>query len=97
MVNGSVEVLWFGSNEKTNSLFTSQVIFEVVAKDNGNPQLMSKVSVVVDITDVNDNKPEFTKMIFYFQIAEGLPVGTAVNSVSAIDHDKGSNREFVFS
>lgn len=86
---------------RTNAVFdreaTSQVIFEVVAKDNGNPQLMSKVSVVVDITDVNDNKPEFTKMIFYFQIAEGLPVGTAVNSVSAIDHDKGSNREFVFS
>ena len=86
---------------RTNQVFNreaaSQVVFEVAAKDNGNPPLESKVSVVVDITDVNDNKPEFTKLIFYFQIAEGVSVGTAVDSVSAIDHDTGSNREFVFS
>lgn len=85
------------TNQVFNREVASQVIFEVAAKDNGNPPLESKVSVVVDITDVNDNKPEFTKLIFYFQIAEGVSVGTAVDSVSAIDHDTGSNREFVFS
>lgn len=85
------------TNQVFNREVASQVVFEVAAKDNGNPPLESKVSVVVDITDVNDNKPEFTKLIFYFQIAEGVSVGTAVDSVSAIDHDTGSNREFVFS
>lgn len=74
---------------------TSQVIFQVLARDHGTPPLESKSSVVVDITDVNDNRPEFIKPFADFTISENMQNGTLVDTVSAYDLDKGANGQFV--
>lgn len=85
----------------TNQLFdreaTARLTFEVVAKDNGVPPLESKAPVVVNIKDENDNKPQFVKMIFDFQVSENMPNGTNVEVVSAIDPDQGTNAQIVYS
>lgn len=86
---------------RTNSVFDketiSHVTFYVAARDHGNPSIESKATVVVDLVDVNDNKPEFVKMMYDFQVSENMPNGTAVDSVSAIDTDEGANGQIVYS
>ncbi|XP_071126793.1 protocadherin-9-like [Mytilus edulis] len=85
----------------TNQLFdretTARLTFEVVAKDHGVPPMESKAPVVVNIKDENDNKPQFVKMIFDFQVSENMPNGTNVEVVSAIDPDQGTNAQIVYS
>ncbi|XP_022238088.1 neural-cadherin-like [Limulus polyphemus] len=52
----------------------------------------STALVVVFITDVNDNKPEFEECNTYSPtVEEGAPSGTTVIRVKATDRDKGHN------
>lgn len=55
-----------------------------------------RVSVEVSITDVNDNKPIFTKYPFKEQIATFSPPGQSLLRVSATDNDIGTNAEILF-
>jgi protocadherin Fat 4 len=56
-------------------------------------------SVVITITDYNDNSPVFTKAVYKTSIPENLATTTFVTSVSATDGDTGSiiNRQVVYS
>ncbi|XP_022247857.1 neural-cadherin-like [Limulus polyphemus] len=52
----------------------------------------STALVVVFITDVNDNKPEFEECDSYLPtVEEGAPSGTVIITVKASDQDKGHN------
>ena len=64
------------------------VIFFIVARDNGDPRLHSKLAkVIVRILDINDNKPIFMKKIFKFALNENSPEGLIVGRVVANDDD----------
>ncbi|XP_055894003.1 protocadherin gamma-B2-like isoform X2 [Biomphalaria glabrata] len=71
----------------------SQVSFMVMVTDGG--KRTGNASVVVDIVDVNDNKPYFISSLA-FQIAENLPAGTKVDTLLARDNDFGQNAEVFF-
>ncbi|KAH9523109.1 Protocadherin-11 X-linked [Bulinus truncatus] len=71
----------------------SQVSFMVMATDGG--KRTGNASVVVDIIDVNDEKPYFISPLV-FQIAENLPAGTKVDTLQARDNDYGQNAEVFF-
>uniref|UniRef100_A0A3B4YKK3 FAT atypical cadherin 3 n=1 Tax=Seriola lalandi dorsalis TaxID=1841481 RepID=A0A3B4YKK3_SERLL len=54
--------------------------------------LIEAVSTVdVEILDVNDNKPVFETNTYVATVMEGMPVGTRVVQVRALDPDWGSN------
>ncbi|XP_049325190.1 cadherin-23 isoform X3 [Astyanax mexicanus] len=65
--------------------------FRAVAQDQGRPTLSGEASLVVTITDVNDNAPIFTKQQYETFIKENATIGTDVTSVSATDKDEGLN------
>lgn len=47
--------------------------------------------VTLQILDVNDNKPVFETNTYVATVMEGMPVGTRVVQVRALDPDWGSN------
>ncbi|KAK5858538.1 hypothetical protein PBY51_002671 [Eleginops maclovinus] len=58
---------------------------------------VSTVDVEVKILDVNDNKPMFETNAYVATVMEGMPVGTRVIQVRALDPDWGSNGQVTYS
>lgn len=58
--------------------------------------LFSEASVEVEVEDVNDNAPVFSKLAYAAAVEEGLPVGTSVLQLSASDGDSGRNKDLSF-
>ncbi|KAK2881970.1 hypothetical protein Q8A73_022480 [Channa argus] len=58
---------------------------------------VSTVDLEVKILDVNDNKPVFETNTYVATVMEGMPVGTRVIQVRALDPDWGSNGQVTYS
>uniref|UniRef100_W5KN59 FAT atypical cadherin 3 n=1 Tax=Astyanax mexicanus TaxID=7994 RepID=W5KN59_ASTMX len=58
---------------------------------------MSVVDVEVKVLDVNDNKPSFETSSYVAMVMEGMPIGTRVIQVRALDPDWGSNGQVTYS
>ncbi|KAL3973507.1 hypothetical protein ACER0C_024714 [Sarotherodon galilaeus] len=56
----------------------------------------SEASIEIEVEDVNDNAPVFSKLMHNVNIAEGLPVDTSVIELSASDKDSGRNKDLTF-
>ncbi|MBN3310636.1 FAT4 protein, partial [Amia calva] len=71
---------------------------QVVAKDNGSPQLSSNVTVTIQVIvlDANDNVPVFSQATYTVSLTENSPIDTVVLSVSATDNDEGANGEVTY-
>lgn len=57
------------------------------ATDKGTPPLSDSVLVVIDVEDINDNKPQFAELSYEFSVKEGEK-GAFVGSVTAVDLDQ---------
>ena len=69
----------------------------VRAFDLGSPSLWSDVSVMVYVTDMNDNAPQFPVTDYRVTIPEDTPGGTPVIKVNAKDNDGSSpNNQIVY-
>ncbi|XP_056328883.1 protocadherin alpha-8-like [Danio aesculapii] len=88
------------SQENTYSLVTTSALdretiahydITLEAKDAGQPPLSSVKSVTVQISDVNDNSPEFSSSPYAFYVMENNAPGKSLFSVSASDKDTGEN------
>ncbi|XP_053285150.1 protocadherin alpha-3 [Pleuronectes platessa] len=69
----------------------------LTAIDGGNPPKTGTVEIYIDVLDVNDNMPVFTKDTYSVVLQENSPIGTTVIKVNATDLDKGANGEVVYS
>ena len=47
----------------------------------------------ININDINDNKPEFAKDFYTFNVAENTDKGTSVFKLTATDADDSSGKE----
>lgn len=56
----------------------------------------SEASIEIEVEDVNDNAPVFSKQTYSQVITEGLPVGSSVIQLSASDRDSGRNKDLSF-
>ncbi|XP_039246393.1 protocadherin gamma-B5-like isoform X1 [Pipra filicauda] len=76
-----------------------QSSFELVltAVDGGDPARSGTVQVRVNVTDLNDNPPVFSKRVYEARVAENLPAGSLVLQVRATDADAGSNGRVSYS
>ncbi|XP_029021003.1 protocadherin alpha-8-like isoform X17 [Betta splendens] len=68
----------------------------IVAKDAGVPSLSSEKSISIIVSDVNDNRPEFSANPYTFYVTENNSPGASVFSVTASDHDEGDNARIVY-
>nr|DBA30644.1 TPA: hypothetical protein GDO54_006599 [Pyxicephalus adspersus] len=75
----------------------SQYSIELTATDLGSPPLSSKTTVILRVSDVNDNAPTFTQSTYNVFIKENSDPGTLLCTVSATDTDEGVNSDLVFS
>ncbi|XP_064199903.1 protocadherin-7b isoform X2 [Anguilla rostrata] len=72
---------------------TERYEFKVMAKDKGIPVLQGSATVVVLVSDRNDNEPKFMQEVFTFYVKENLQPNSPVGMVTVIDADKGHNAE----
>ncbi|KAM8752388.1 protocadherin-19 isoform 3-T3 [Rhynchonycteris naso] len=63
----------------------------IYAKDGGEPELDSTKSFTVEVTDENDNAPQFTKPFYQVILQENNTPGAYLLSVAARDPDLGVN------
>ncbi|XP_071760092.2 protocadherin alpha-3-like [Centroberyx gerrardi] len=71
--------------------------FLLTAIDGGKPARSGAIEILVDVLDVNDNSPVFTKELFSATLRENVPAGTMVIQVNATDLDQGANGEIIYS
>ncbi|XP_029107021.1 protocadherin gamma-C3-like isoform X14 [Scleropages formosus] len=69
----------------------SQYDVRILAHDGGEPSLSSLKNIIVHISDVNDNKPEFISIPYSFYVYENNVPGSIIFSVSALDRDQNEN------
>ncbi|XP_060593807.1 cadherin-related tumor suppressor-like, partial [Ruditapes philippinarum] len=53
--------------------------------------------VRINVQDVNDNAPKFTKSFYSFDILEDTDIDTTVGSIRAYDPDEGENGRVAYS
>ncbi|XP_031159088.1 protocadherin alpha-3-like [Sander lucioperca] len=69
----------------------------LTALDGGKPPKSGEMNILVNVLDVNDNVPVFSKDVYSVMLDENAPVGTTVIQVNATDLDDGENGEIVYS
>ncbi|XP_069757334.1 B-cadherin isoform X2 [Narcine bancroftii] len=57
------------------------------ALDENQNEIEDAVDVLINVIDMNDNRPQFTSPTFYGTVVEGATPGTAVMNVTATDAD----------
>lgn len=73
--------------EDIDSTLDGKIELSVNISDKGSPPLSTVVQVIINVQDVNDNKPEFEKLFYNFTVKES-DKGAFVGSVYAEDQDQ---------
>ena len=69
---------------------------KVVAEDNGSPKkLSSTATVLLNVQDVNDNPPRFTRL-HSINVTENTAIGTNLLKVETVDIDSPENAQVQF-
>ncbi|XP_059339471.1 protocadherin gamma-C5-like isoform X1 [Ammospiza nelsoni] len=76
---------------------TSQYAVELIARDGGSPALTTTLTLLLNISDVNDNPPRFSQPSYDAFLQENNPPGSLLCTVSASDPDYGDNSRLVYS
>ncbi|XP_032384239.1 protocadherin alpha-3-like [Etheostoma spectabile] len=73
------------------------ITMTLTAVDGGSPPKSGTSQLVINVLDINDNIPIFSKTLYKTKIPENTPLGTVVIAVNATDADEGLNSEIVYS
>uniref|UniRef100_A0ABM5GA00 Protocadherin gamma-C5-like isoform X31 n=1 Tax=Pogona vitticeps TaxID=103695 RepID=A0ABM5GA00_9SAUR len=85
------------TSEKLDRETVSQYTVKLTAHDSGSPPLTTDVTVVVNISDVNDNAPSFSQPFYNSFLKENNPPGSLLCTVFASDPDEGDNSKLTYS
>lgn len=94
-INSSTGVLTVAQNLDFET--AQQYSFSVIAVDGGTPSLSGSSFVIVEIQDVNDNRPVFVHETNLTFVPENVAIGTIIFTAEAEDIDSGSNALFMYS
>ncbi|KAM4675300.1 protocadherin gamma-C5-like isoform 6-T6 [Discoglossus pictus] len=75
----------------------SQYIIQLIAHDLGTPSLQNQTTIILNISDVNDNTPAFLQSAYNAFIKENSEPGSLLCIVSAFDPDEGANSNLIYS
>ncbi|XP_052540549.1 protocadherin gamma-A12-like isoform X25 [Tympanuchus pallidicinctus] len=67
------------------------------ASDGGDPSRTGTARIRVAVLDANDNAPAFSQAVYTVRVAEDVPVGSTLLSVTATDPDDGTNGNVKYS
>ena len=86
---------------KTNAIYDHEQMEKftcnIIATDRGSPPLSAVASIIVNIVDINDEPPVFSKMLYSFGTFENQPEQTEIGTVFAVDADSSPYDEMYFS
>ncbi|XP_069754146.1 protocadherin gamma-A2-like isoform X2 [Narcine bancroftii] len=94
------------SKKNTYTLVTSrpldrelaaQYTIDIVCTDSGTPRLSANKTILLHISDVNDNAPRFAQGSSTVYVPENNPAGASIGSVSALDPDQSKNSHVTYS
>ncbi|XP_074530023.1 protocadherin alpha-8-like isoform X9 [Halichoeres trimaculatus] len=76
-----------------------QAVIELTltAIDGGKPPKTGTLQIKVNVLDVNDNPPLFSKSLYKVQVVENANIGTTILELTATDLDDGVNAQLVYS
>ncbi|XP_060904158.1 protocadherin alpha-8-like isoform X10 [Labrus mixtus] len=76
-----------------------QAVIELTltAIDGGKPPKTGTLQINVNVLDVNDNSPLFSKSLYKVQIVENANIGTTLLKLTASDLDEGVNAQLFYS
>ncbi|XP_034545016.1 protocadherin alpha-8-like isoform X6 [Notolabrus celidotus] len=76
-----------------------QAVIELTltAIDGGKPHKTGTLQIKVNVLDVNDNPPLFSKSLYKVQVVENENIGTTLLTLTATDLDDGVNAQLVYS
>ena len=95
----------FGIGRDSGSIFTISDLdreetdsyqLVITARDGGDPSLTSEYTLLVNVTDINDNPPTFPTSYELF-VSESHPLSSPVTTLSAPDRDLGINAAVTYS
>ncbi|BFZ15294.1 hypothetical protein BsWGS_18333 [Bradybaena similaris] len=69
----------------------SMVQVSIQCSDKGNPALTTTAVFTIEIVDINDNMPTFSRSVYNATVKEGVRIGTLVTKVKATDPDAELN------
>ncbi|XP_055064627.2 protocadherin alpha-2 isoform X4 [Misgurnus anguillicaudatus] len=69
----------------------------LTAVDGGKPAKTGTLSIIVNVLDIHDNWPVFSKPLYKIKVRENVAVGTKITSLTATDQDDGTNSEIIYS
>uniref|UniRef100_A0A1A8V094 Protocadherin gamma-C3 n=1 Tax=Nothobranchius furzeri TaxID=105023 RepID=A0A1A8V094_NOTFU len=69
----------------------------LTARDMGSPPLFTRKTIIVHVSDVNDNAPHFKQPSYSVYLTENNAPGASVCSVTALDPDSGQNAYLSYS
>ncbi|XP_075198030.1 protocadherin gamma-B2-like [Anomaloglossus baeobatrachus] len=68
----------------------------IIATDRGSPPLSSTRLLTLDVSDVNDNPPIFSKSSYVAYVPENNLPGASIFSIQASDPDTGDNAKIIY-
>jgi protocadherin Fat 1/2/3 len=68
----------------------------VLAEDSGVRKLSTTATIVITLSDVNDNFPQFVPKTQTIRVREDLPVGAVITTLVASDIDDGDNGKVTY-
>ncbi|XP_061858762.1 protocadherin gamma-B5-like [Colius striatus] len=99
-INGDLPFRLEPSSENTYKLTIARTLdreevpaynITITARDRGSPSLSSSATLVLEVSDVNDNAPVFEEAAYSAYVSENNAVGAPVVRVVARDADAGAN------
>ncbi|XP_048058668.1 protocadherin alpha-5-like [Megalobrama amblycephala] len=75
---------------------TKNIKLLLTALDGGKPPKSGSIEILIDVLDINDNAPVFTKETYTVTLNENAPVGTTILQINATDSDEGQNGQVVY-
>ncbi|XP_013765833.1 protocadherin alpha-2-like [Pundamilia nyererei] len=75
----------------------SVIKLTLTAVDGGKPVRSGTMQIFVNVIDVNDNTPSFSKPLHKVIVSESVPIGTTILKLNATDLDEGSNSDVRYS
>uniref|UniRef100_UPI003AACF494 protocadherin alpha-2-like n=1 Tax=Centroberyx gerrardi TaxID=166262 RepID=UPI003AACF494 len=76
-----------------------QVVIKLTltAVDGGKPPRSGTLQILVNVIDVNDNTPSFSRSLYKVRVNENVSLGTTILKLNASDLDEGSNSDIRYS
>ncbi|XP_069388104.1 protocadherin alpha-5-like isoform X10 [Paralichthys olivaceus] len=69
----------------------------LTAVDGGRPPRSGSIQLIVNVIDVNDNIPTFSKSLYKVRVKENASPGSLVIKLNATDADEGMNSKILYS